>query len=355
MSAAVARRAGGRIDLAALREKVTVGDVLRHLGGDVSSETGRCACVLHGGGNVSALSFDRTRWNCFSTCARGGDIFELVRLAYGCDFPRAVAIVAELAGVDIEGAPRLERRDVERRQTIQRRREALRRWRDGRLSEWLLIIGNLDADARRLGLYLGDPERCTDADRWRLLASLHAMPWAHVDLDTRRVRVTRSLSRVRIAPGSKKWRPHIGPPKSDAGRRELELPPQTVALLREWKLRTPYKADDNFVFTSPTGKPRHRATLSVRLRELLETLPDLPKITPHGLRHTFASILIMDNRPVTQVAKLMGHGKPTVTLEKYAHWFTRLEEANRDAVEVLAGRVFGSGLVADQSAQATTA
>ncbi len=114
MSAALARRSAGRVDLDSLRERVSVADVLRHLGVSVSRDAGRVACVLHDGGNPQAFSFAGQVWNCFGACGRGGDVFKLAELAFHCDLPRAVAIVASIGGVDIAGEARLDRAEQAR-------------------------------------------------------------------------------------------------------------------------------------------------------------------------------------------------------------------------------------------------
>ena len=41
----------------------------------------------------------------------------------------------------------------------------------------------------------------------------------------------------------------------------------------------------------------------------------------HSLRHSFASALIMEGAPVTEVKAVMGHSNATTTLNIYAHWF----------------------------------
>ena len=63
------------------------------------------------------------------------------------------------------------------------------------------------------------------------------------------------------------------------------------------------------------------------------------RLTPHGLRHTFASLLLADRRPVTEVAYLMGHKDSSVTLKVYAH-FVRTETG---AVQALAASILGGG------------
>ena len=46
----------------------------------------------------------------------------------------------------------------------------------------------------------------------------------------------------------------------------------------------------------------------------------LPHVKFHSLRHSFASRLIQLGRPVTEVAHLLGHSSPAITLKVYAHW-----------------------------------
>jgi len=58
---------------------------------------------------------------------------------------------------------------------------------------------------------------------------------------------------------------------------------------------------------------------------------------------TRSRVLLLQNRPVTQVAKLLGYKDPTITLTTYAHWFRDAEERNRDAMTTLADAVLNGG------------
>ena len=46
----------------------------------------------------------------------------------------------------------------------------------------------------------------------------------------------------------------------------------------------------------------------------------LPAFVPYDLRHTFASLLLSGNVPLLYVSKMLGHSKPTTTLDHYAKW-----------------------------------
>jgi integrase len=62
--------------------------------------------------------------------------------------------------------------------------------------------------------------------------------------------------------------------------------------------------------------------------------------TPYTLRHSFASLLIWEGRPVTYGAAQLGHS-PATTLRTYAHVFEELEDAERTSAEVAIQRARG--------------
>jgi integrase len=45
----------------------------------------------------------------------------------------------------------------------------------------------------------------------------------------------------------------------------------------------------------------------------------------HDLRHTAASLLLNNKVPVIVVSNMLGHSKPSVTLDIYAHVFTDMQ------------------------------
>ena len=165
---------------------------------------------------------------------------------------------------------------------------------------------------------------------------LLALTWGHVDFEARKLRIGRSLSWDRTGENTQ---PVFGPPKTDSSYRTLDLVPELVRTLAEWKLASPFKADTALVFTNLTGGPLHRVHLHKGLRRALARCAGLPPVTLHGLRHTFASLLLQQNRPVTQVAKFLGHLDPSVTLSTYSHWFADAEDKNREALGDLAAAV----------------
>ena len=81
------------------------------------------------------------------------------------------------------------------------------------------------------------------------------------------------------------------------------------------------------------GKPYQPDYLSNRLRELLEE-KNLPYVTLHGLRHSFASIAHSRNVPLFGISKALGHSSTAITAQIYMHLFddthlSVVQEVNR--------------------------
>jgi len=88
--------------------------LLAALGFTVNPHTRRCACILHGGNNPTALSWtvDSGLWRCHS-CGAGGDRIALVRAVRQCSFREAVEFLAGIVGVEYH-AGKLSRTEFER-------------------------------------------------------------------------------------------------------------------------------------------------------------------------------------------------------------------------------------------------
>ena len=127
-----------------------------------------------------------------------------------------------------------------------------------------------------------------------------------------------------------RWRVH-GPLKTEAGRREVELAPAMVRLLREGWLASPWKGPDDLVFTNTVGRPldyRHVGE-GFRLAVRRAGVRADGRLSLHSLRHGFASLLIAAGLDVVYVSRQLGHANPAVTLSVYGHVFHRRAHAAR--------------------------
>jgi integrase len=101
-------------------------------------------------------------------------------------------------------------------------------------------------------------------------------------------------------------------------RREISLPP---FLVEELGAHITGKSADHLVFTNSHGTPlRSQHFQRVTLNQACEAI-GLPRITPHELRHTAASLAIASGANVKVVQQMLGHKTATLTLDLYGHLF----------------------------------
>ncbi len=142
---------------------------------------------------------------------------------------------------------------------------------------------------------------------------------------------------------------HVGRAKTDAGLRHVDLSPALREELTAYKMSTPYGSPGELVFPTRKGEPQDRNNIRSRTlapaltrantkREKAD-LPPLPEaLTPHSLRHTFASLLFEAGATVPYVMAQLGHSDPKVTLTIYSH----VLERKRDHGERLDALVRGA-------------
>ena len=114
--------------------------------------------------------------------------------------------------------------------------------------------------------------------------------------------------------------------------------------LKKWKLACPPNELD-LVFPNQSGEPIHHDYMRRHFFWPTLEAAGLPKIRFHDLRHTYASLLIDQGENIKYIQKQLGHSKPTVTLDIYAHLF---DEDNPEAANRLDEKIFGSKMVANR-------
>jgi integrase len=138
---------------------------------------------------------------------------------------------------------------------------------------------------------------------------------------------------------------HVGNSKTAAGLREIPL----LALLRDelayHKAAAKGIEPNDPVFPSASGRPRNKDNVRKRVVEPVAHRADellrergqspLPHgLTPHKLRHTFASVLIACGEDPASVMAQLGHSDPKFTLRTYTHLMRRAP-AERARLEAL--------------------
>jgi len=100
------------------------------------------------------------------------------------------------------------------------------------------------------------------------------------------------------------------------------MPGELVTELKTWKLACPISKWD-LVFPKDDRRPHDRKTiLRSGLYPAIRRV-EVKKLDMQALRHTYASILLSQGAPITEVSAYLGHANPQVTLTVYSHWLPR--------------------------------
>jgi len=160
--------------------------------------------------------------------------------------------------------------------------------------------------------------------------------WSDIDLDAGRARVLQTIIQIGSVVS-------VGEPKTGKGRRSISLDSSTVAVLRDHRHRMRQErllvgADFNdlgLVFHQPDGSWLHPEAVSEAFLRRSRRY-DLPRITLHGLRHTWATLALERGIHPKVVQERLGHSTIAITLGIYSHVSPTLHD---EAAELVADLV----------------
>ena len=147
-----------------------------------------------------------------------------------------------------------------------------------------------------------------------------ALRISDADLDGGRLRVARSLAYI------PRRGLEISTPKTERSRRVVPLPADTVAELRAHLARLDQEKkdaaelwrDSGLLFPSTVGGAIFPRNL-IRVFDGIVAGLAVPRLTIHGLRHTYASLALRSGLPLRDLSDRLGHYDPAFTLSVYTH------------------------------------
>ncbi|MCP3029019.1 site-specific integrase [Halobacillus sp. A5] len=159
--------------------------------------------------------------------------------------------------------------------------------------------------------------------------------WKDIDFDKKLLMIRQTL-----VPGAKKLKSGA---KSRAGTRTISLPDKAVIKLQKYKKRMDIEKqlaadifqDNDLVVCTGLGTPINSSNLRRTFHRLIEEAQVKP-IRFHDLRHTHATVLLLQNVNPKIVSERLGHADVRLTLDTYSHLLPNMQlEAASKLNEVL--------------------
>lgn len=160
---------------------------------------------------------------------------------------------------------------------------------------------------------------------------LAALRVSNVDLTRRRLNIEASVTEVG---GKMEW----GAPKTHQ-RRSVPFPDFLDGPMQR---RTHGRPADALVWCTSVGTPLRIGNVRRDWFDGAATAAGVAGLTPHELRHTAASLAVAAGASVLAVQRMLGHDKPSTTLDIYSDLFdSELDDVSARLAETRAGIMAG--------------
>jgi len=158
-------------------------------------------------------------------------------------------------------------------------------------------------------------------------SELLGLKWGDIDWKKRTIKVQRQAQQVN-GQGIV-----FLPPKTRAGIRQIIVGNSILRELSDYKEgqdkirinRRENWQENDLIFATGNGTPFSQSNLMRDFYKLLDG-SNFPRIRFHDIRHTAASLMINRGIPIVVVSKILGHSKPSVTLNIYSHCVSELQQ-----------------------------
>jgi integrase len=165
------------------------------------------------------------------------------------------------------------------------------------------------------------------------IGELLGLTWEDVDMENELAYVRRTATQF-----------GVNAPKSASSKRGIPLDPGTIKVIRKHRKQMMEESfargqgwtEKHYVFVSRNGKRLTNSGIKGCFRCAIKRA-GVKRITPHGMRHTFATSLLHRGVSPNEVAEILGHADVATLLNTYAH---ALPSDRKAALEAI-GKAFG--------------
>lgn len=163
---------------------------------------------------------------------------------------------------------------------------------------------------------------------------LLGLQWDCIDFTNKTLKIRQTLTR------GKNRRLYLEQPKTKKSRRTIPLSEETIQALKQWrrvqredmlKLGINTMNKKQILFTDLENNFIELSHPRLWMQRICKR-SGLPMLSPHALRHTFATLLISQGVNFKTVSELLGHSNIGMTLDIYAGVY---DDQKKDTIEML--------------------
>lgn len=141
------------------------------------------------------------------------------------------------------------------------------------------------------------------------IGEMCGLKWEDVNFENKTIKIKRTIQRI-YEPQRKASEINVGSTKTSAGERTVPITQKISEYLKT------LKKDGNIYIATGKETPTEPRTHRQYHKRLMEKI-DIEYITPHGLRHTFATRAIQNGVDPKTVSAILGHSNSNITLNIY--------------------------------------
>lgn len=170
-------------------------------------------------------------------------------------------------------------------------------------------------------------------------SELSGLKFNNIDIDKKEIEINHS----RVNVYGKDWEKA---PKTEAGNRIISIPDEVAKVIADEMHR--YKVnklkygekfiDSQYLLVFDDGTPCSvRSVYNFYKKFMDKNKSEIRYLSPHKLRHTFASLTVKNHGDIKALQETLGHSSASVTLDTYSHAY---KEAKEKQAQVLNDVVF---------------
>ncbi|MCL1995328.1 MAG: site-specific integrase [Defluviitaleaceae bacterium] len=158
-----------------------------------------------------------------------------------------------------------------------------------------------------------------------------ALTWDDIDFENAILNVNKTFSHI-TGVDSGKYEHYLRETKTRASNRKIPLLPQMLDVLEQRKQNNSYLS--NIIFQNVKGGYQIQAHVWKRMK-IIERITGIEDITPHALRHTFATRGLENGIPLKVMSELLGHSSIQMTADLYTHVLPETKEREMEKLSNL--------------------